>query len=228
MIGFYVLKNIINGKMYVGQSVDLDRRVGHHKRRTDSFIDRAINKYGWDNFEKHIFYVPEKLLDYFEIEMIKKLNTLEPNGYNIKEGGANGRRSEAACKRQSVALKGRAPWNKGKTGVYSKEILEQMSRAQKGHRGHTPTEETRLKMSKAKRGKKLSKETCLRISIGMKGVVKTFINEPKAVRCVETNVVYESINKASRETNICMMTICRVVNRKRYSKTAGGYHWVFI
>jgi hypothetical protein len=50
-------------------------------------ITRAIKKHGNDNFEKHIYYLPIELLDYFEIEMIKRLNTIVPNGYNCDSGG---------------------------------------------------------------------------------------------------------------------------------------------
>jgi hypothetical protein len=45
----------------------------------------------------------------------------------------------------------------------------------------------------------------------------------KTIRCVETGVVYPSISKAARETNINVNSIRRCASGTQ--KTAGGYHW---
>jgi group I intron endonuclease len=90
MTAIYILENKIDGKIYVGQTTKLRKRIGAHKRQTSkvAYVDRAINKYGWDNFQEYIFYVPESELDYFETEMIKRLDSLiGNNGYNIDLGG---------------------------------------------------------------------------------------------------------------------------------------------
>ena len=50
-------------------------------------IDRSIKKYGVDNFDYIICNVPIEFLDQFEKDMILKLNTLSPNGYNLTTGG---------------------------------------------------------------------------------------------------------------------------------------------
>lgn len=90
MACIYVLKNKINGKCYVGQTIQKFRkRWEHHGDNKDCnmVITRAIMKYGKDNFERHIFYLSKELLDFAEIEMIKRLNTIVPNGYNCDSGG---------------------------------------------------------------------------------------------------------------------------------------------
>ena len=46
----------------------------------------------------------------------------------------------------------------------------------------------------------------------------------KQIRCVETNIIYNSISDAEKQTNIC--NIGSVCNGKR--SVAGGYHWEFI
>lgn len=81
----------------------------------------------------------------------------------------------------SEACKGRIPWNKGKTGVYSKEALIKMSKAQKGNtkrRGSHHTEEAKRKMSEAKKDRvsgnkgkhwQLTKETKYKMSKARKG-----------------------------------------------------------
>ena len=48
----------------------------------------------------------------------------------------------------------------------------------------------------------------------------------KPVMCIETGIVYPSINEASRKTGANRQTIADVCNKKL--KTAGGYHWKFV
>lgn len=48
----------------------------------------------------------------------------------------------------------------------------------------------------------------------------------KKVLCVETGVVYISINDASRSTGVSRVTISKVCRGIR--KTSGGYHWKFV
>ena len=82
---------MINGKIYIGQSVDPKRRFRSHcyraKHDTDnSPIHAAIRKYGKDNFKLDIL---EWTDDYNqrEIELIAEYNSLSPSGYNILKGG---------------------------------------------------------------------------------------------------------------------------------------------
>jgi len=69
--------------------------------------------------------------------------------------------------------KGRVPWHKGKTGVYSKETLKKMSEAK---RGRKLSEEHKRKISEANKGKipwikgkHLSRETKEKLSKALKG-----------------------------------------------------------
>lgn len=52
------------------------------------------------------------------------------------------------------------------------------------------------------------------------------IGRKKKVKCVETNIVYNSQLEASRLTGIGQQSISRVVNGKQ--STAGGYHWELV
>lgn len=95
MIGIYKITNKINGKIYVGQSIDIDRRWKEHRwdcvnpNVTDynSKKNRALRKYGVDNF---IFEVLEETdeedLNQREIFWITTLDTVN-NGYNLSNGG---------------------------------------------------------------------------------------------------------------------------------------------
>lgn len=87
----YLIRNKINGKCYVGQSISPYRRFISHISRSNnnednSIIHSAIRKYGKENFELKILEWTE---DYNQREkdLIEEYNTLAPNGYNILKGG---------------------------------------------------------------------------------------------------------------------------------------------
>ena len=59
--------------------------------------------------------------------------------------------SEETKKKISDSKKGKNPWNKGLKNIYSKEVLEKMS---KSHKNHLDTKETKLKKSEGHKGNK--------------------------------------------------------------------------
>ena len=87
----YIIKNRINNKVYIGQSVDAAGRFIKHCKpssaKDNSLIDKAIQKYGANNFWFEI--IEEKVDDYNEREKywIRRFNSLAPNGYNLLSGG---------------------------------------------------------------------------------------------------------------------------------------------
>jgi group I intron endonuclease len=101
-IGIYGIKNISNGKLYVGQSKNINKRNDgelrdlknnrFHKRKhqkiSNHHLQSSFNKYGEDNF---IFTIikecHESELDYWETYYIKELGVMDPSkGYNEAEG----------------------------------------------------------------------------------------------------------------------------------------------
>lgn len=56
--GIYIIKNNHDGKVYIGQSVDIKRRINHHKRQLikgvhkNTYLQRAYNLYNWDHIEQ--------------------------------------------------------------------------------------------------------------------------------------------------------------------------------
>lgn len=97
----YKIKNNINSKEYVGQTrLSLEKRLKNHLR--DSVgknpkrmpIVLAIKKYGIDKFEIILLeelsdQATQQEIDECEIKWGLKLNTLSPNGYNLKLGNSN-------------------------------------------------------------------------------------------------------------------------------------------
>ena len=90
MIGIYLITNKINGRCYVGQSVDITRRWRQHKEAAPhghAPLYKAIQKYGIENFD---FCVLEECsreeLDSKEIQYIEQYNSYFC-GYNQTRGG---------------------------------------------------------------------------------------------------------------------------------------------
>lgn len=92
MIGIYKITKKENGKSYIGQSNDIERRFSEHKTKTDIPIEIAIKKYGIDAFN---FEIVEECsleqLDERERYWIAYYNTYKGFGYNCSEGGGNNR-----------------------------------------------------------------------------------------------------------------------------------------
>ena len=90
----YVHTNRVNGKKYVGMTKNVKQRWRHRGKAYDGcpYFHRAIQKYGWDNFDHEI------LMDGLTIEeachmeryYIRELNTMGEGGYNLAEGGYEG------------------------------------------------------------------------------------------------------------------------------------------
>lgn len=99
----YLLKNKINGKIYIGQTIDFNRRMNEHKNRKPSLskkynyhITKIINNYGFNNFSSEIIDVAyskkdldknEKYYKFYDlirkgVEAIEKLYTIEYIEYN--------------------------------------------------------------------------------------------------------------------------------------------------
>ena len=108
----YCYVNKINGKKYIGQTNNLERRKKQHIQ--DSIhcfqgheisyelpFHRAIRKYGIDNFEYSILEVIDTEdwdeVNKLESKYIKKENTIVPNGYNLQCNGMANQGKNKSC-----------------------------------------------------------------------------------------------------------------------------------
>ena len=85
----YIIKNDINTKVYIGQSVDSQKRFTQHckKNNDNSLIDKAIQKYGKEHFWYEILETQVENYNEREKYWIRYYNSQTPFGYNILEGG---------------------------------------------------------------------------------------------------------------------------------------------
>lgn len=93
--GIYKITNLVNGKVYVGQSTNIPTRWRRHRAEVnnpnnDYPLYRAMRKYGLENFSFEIIEECSKeLLDSRERYWIKTLDSYY-NGYNQTSGGQAG------------------------------------------------------------------------------------------------------------------------------------------
>lgn len=111
----YQIKNLINGKIYIGQTCSkyVSTRWSAHKleakkENSNKPLYKAFQKYGFEKMEFKVLLknVPNELLFHYERLWIKKKNCLSPYGYNLTEGGVSLKGSENP-------MFGAIPWNKG-------------------------------------------------------------------------------------------------------------------
>lgn len=96
MIGIYKIENIVNGKVYIGQSVNIEQRWKNHKYHLNNsthyndYLQRSWNKYKSDNFKFSILEECEECdLNDKEIYWIDYYHSCEYEyGYNSQIGGA--------------------------------------------------------------------------------------------------------------------------------------------
>lgn len=87
----YCHTNNVNKKKYIGITKRIPKYRWNNGKGyiSNYYFYNAINKYGWDNFEHEILFenLTETEAKLLEIKLIKEMNTLFPNGYNITLGG---------------------------------------------------------------------------------------------------------------------------------------------
>lgn len=118
--GIYKIENMINHKIYVGQSQDIHKRFMRHKndlnsnRSFNSHLQRSWNKYGENNFSFEILEVCNiDDLDCREMFWIEKLDAYR-NGYNMTVGGGG-------CRGFKMSEEAREKIKKALTGVKKSE-----------------------------------------------------------------------------------------------------------
>lgn len=85
IIGIYSVVNKINNKIYIGQSIDIERRWEQHKYGKGNLILRnSIKKNGIENFEFNILETID-VLDKTKLEIITELTQLEQKWFDLEK-----------------------------------------------------------------------------------------------------------------------------------------------
>lgn len=206
--GIYCIENLANGKKYIGQSVDIEKRWYEHRRtlrlkcHDNIHLQRAWDKYGENNFQFYIITIcdSERLND-LEIYYIKLLNTFDSDyGYNMTSGGDG-------C----VGYK------------HTEETKEYISKIQNGKR---LSEEHKTLLKNIWKNK---------IESGYRPNISHFIEHNKnmkvCINCYSANngeflFVFDSIHDAAKTLNIEATNICKVLSGKH--RRCKDYYFTYI
>ena len=214
-MNIYKITCKLNGMGYLGKTTrSLEERIKEHLRNSrNSYVDRAIKKYGWKNFTVEVLAVCKTIEELNECERksIVEYKTKFPNGYNLTDGG------------------------EGTAGrIVSDETRKKISEARTRRKFQPLSEEHRKKISLANKGVKRSEEYCRNISERQRGTKRKPHSEETRrklsakcknkcpVRCIETNEAFESIKAAAKWAKVNFSTLSIVVGKS--NRTAGGYH----
>jgi group I intron endonuclease len=250
----------VNGKIYIGQTTGniANRWYSHtydalkRTNRSKTKLANAIVKYGKDNFEINaVCYANnEQELNIRETACIRIFNSINC-GYNIAYGGGNKKHSVQTKIKISLAHKGKSKpkgfsqklraANLGKKRPeWVKKIMSKAQKISLYQKNKIHREETKLKISKANRGKIRTKEHCSNIS---KSLVGRKLNKEtrhkmsisrqrrpppnqKKCFCITNGIIYDSLKSASESLGISLNSLQHHLNGKL--KTAQGYCFKYI
>ena len=215
----YCIENLENGKKYIGQTKgSLNKRFNVHLCSDGCRkISNALKKYGRYCFAVDVLWEAEVFtqeeLDAKEMEFIRDINTLHPNGYNLVAGGG-GSPSPTEETRSLISAKLKEAWkNKGakwleerrKRGV-SVETREKM--AENGRRRAKDDPGFMKKLHEAKKTAGIREETREKLSKANKKRTPEFNKEiakknRKKIYCFNTNgqlvKVYDALTDLDKD-----------------------------
>ncbi|HSH35485.1 GIY-YIG nuclease family protein [Schnuerera sp.] len=191
IVGIYKITNLIDGKVYIGQTVNYNKRKKRHLsslkngNHHNEHLQRAFDKHGEDSFKIELIKKCNiEELDKLERYYIKELDACNHDkGYNMMYGGQRYRN-------------------------FTKEVRLKMSEAGKGRKF---TDEHKKKIGLAHKGRKLSQEHIIKISATKK---KTKIH------CGEKNpnaLISDSVAKKIIMDLLANMAVKDIANKYQVS-----------
>lgn len=168
-----------SGKKYIGQTNNYEKRCREHQYKSNGCVAfaKAINRYGWDNFNHEILAtgLTSQASNHFEEFYIKHFNSFGKSGYNLLSGGNAPTFSEESKQRMSESSKGENHPMFGKN--HTPETIEKISSAQRGENHHnfggTLSPEHRAKISASNMGKKFTPSHRSKLSAANIGKILT-------------------------------------------------------
>ena len=219
MIGIYKITNP-EGKIYIGQSIDIDRRFKEYKRiQSRSAGRKIINSLKTYRPENHIFEVIEECL----IEQLHDREYYWKLHYKSVENGLNcdyfdnsgGPRSEETKRKISEGTKGKSKSEQHKQKIRKPKTEEHKQNISKAKQNIS--EETKRKISESKLGKKWSEEHIKNIIKGKQKPVLQYDLEGNFIK------EWEGVKIAAAYLGCDPTTI--TANLRGKTKKGFGYIW---
>lgn len=200
--GIYMIQNTINGKIYIGQSIDIELRFKSHKNKLERgnhdniHLQKSWRKYGKEKFEFDILCEceEEKLNETEEYYIFELMTYNDKVGYNKQYGGQSNRPTKETKEKLSKSHKGK---NIGKNNNmfgkhHSDESKKKMSESKKGkYSGDKNPMYGKRGKNNPNYGKKRTKESRIKMSIAQHGenhpMYGKHISEEHKLRLKEAN-----------------------------------------
>jgi group I intron endonuclease len=218
----YKITNKINNKVYIGQTIrTLAARFNSHCHNKKTAISLAIIKYGKESFtiEELAVANSKEELNNLEKSLIESNNTISPNGYNLAFGGdCGGKPSEETRQKMSLAKKGKLGNNKGKHWKVLNRPKEYKSR--------NLSPETYAKIAAKNTGKIRTEDVKLKMSLAKKGKPATWNHVPVVATNIKTGEIlhFKSTTEAAIKLN-CLRTSISNILMKTIGTIKSG--WTF-
>jgi len=187
MIGIYTITNIVDNKIYVGESININSRLYNHLRmlknnkHSNTHLQNSYNLYGENNFKFEILEECNKELNKSqENYWCNMLNTHDRNyGFNLRLTAPDNHYKVTDDIKNKISIK-----NKGKQFKLGWKCPEDVKiKISKSNIGRKCTIEFKEKCSKRMKNHKFSKETLLKISksvsISKKGIKFSDVHKKK-------------------------------------------------
>ena len=164
LVGIYGLRNKVNGKWYIGQSLDVlmrwHRAYNLLQCKGQPKIYNALLKYRYDGFDKILIEkcVPvDWILDYREAYWMRNYDSIK-SGYNLKEAGSHGKHSVESREKMRKSQTGKVMTEESKEKIRKSMIGRSCSqrsiqRLIQYNKTRTFSEETKEKLRKAATGR---------------------------------------------------------------------------
>lgn len=221
----YLHTNLINNKVYVGQTNNIIRRwrnngIEYTYTQSHSLFGKAIQKYGWENFSHEILAeeLTQEEANALEIYYIEQFNSCNPEwGYNLRAGGnGGGALSQETKQKLREIAQNKGLWK----GENNPRHLDPLYGERNGMYGKHHSEETKQKISEALKGRVVSEEQKLKT----KEFMMNHHPRAKKVRCIETGEIFNSARQAAAAKGLGNSTISRFCNGERTPKD-NDLHW---
>jgi|TARA_B110000858_G_scaffold52393_1_gene60696 group I intron endonuclease len=230
VIGIYKIENP-KGKVYIGQSVDIDSRWKKYRALNcgnQTKIWNSLNKYGLDS---HTFSVVEECKE----DDLNKRERYWQDYYNVISEGLNCRLTETTDKSGRLSeetkilignsLRGKTLSEEARENMRKpKSDSSRIGRYDKSGKnnpfyGRTHSEETKAKIREKRKNQIITKETNETISNKLKKPILQFTKDGEFIK------EFLSRNEAANELGINPSSISNNISGRK--KTAGGFIWKY-
>jgi group I intron endonuclease len=215
MIGIYLIKNNINGKSYIGQSIDIENRWKNHIRCNKDYpLYRAFKKYGVENFTFEILELcdkedlTEKEIYYYEL-LKPEYNQIFPNENPVFN-------KDVEFKRQLI-FQTEEYKNKFRKSMRPETKLK-ISNSLKNSESHKIAHNTIEYKSKMKEILNKGQRAEKKVRMYNETINLSFSSMSECARWLDTNTQYKSKNKVSKIKAVC--------DKER--KSAFGYKFEYL